>query len=599
MQRLDTNQSVSPPFALLLLAVITLGLYGSSLIEITIKPSSVGIDDQSLLQQLFDQKITLHDAFLRSGSGKYYRPFLVLSYLADKLLWGDLIFGYRLTNVLLHTCNVMLVYLLGAKILRATRYARASALGSAVLFAVHPIAVESVSWISGRTDLLAAAFSLAAFSLFLSDGRKKMLCAIPLGLAAALSKETGIVVFILFLGWETYFGRSFDSPRKNMTAFLFVLTAGCMAYLVGRHNALAAQDLSAELVWSRFRSPNLLHNLTLFVSSFGFYAKKFIIPYPLQFAIDTINVPWYAVLGSVLVVLFCAGFFYPAFARLHFYQFWAMLGVLPAAVVSITDIAWTPWAERYLYLSLAPLSILIADMFQALLVNVRDRYRYFLYGLAGMSIVIFAVSTVQRSHLWNDTTAFARDTCLKSPDFLPASVEYASVLSSNGLRDEAERQLHKAEMLVGPKHLLFFNLGTISLGKGDYAEARRYYLLALDEARIDKKLVLMGPSLRKNILTRLANLEMLESGRITDRSRKAEHQRKAVGHLIGAYDEDPSDYFLLYNIGKMYLSVGMNAEAARYFEEFILRWKNNDIYRQTAEGLLMKIRTHAVPAVPT
>lgn len=91
------------------------------------------------------------------------RPLIALSFIWDALLWGNNPLGYHLTNLLVHSASSALVFftlrrLLGADLTAATL--------SAVLFAVHPVHVEAVSWISGRNELISTFFYLSSFLTF-------------------------------------------------------------------------------------------------------------------------------------------------------------------------------------------------------------------------------------------------------------------------------------------------------------------------------------------------------------------------------------------------------------------------------------------------
>lgn len=115
------------------------------------------------------------------GSG-YYRPLVTLTYVLDRAIDGRRPFVYHLTNLLLHAAAV-LALLFAARSFGASD---AEAAWAAALFAVHPVHLESVAWISGRTDTLCAAFLLSALA---ARGRSSW----ALGAAALLAKEQAIV----------------------------------------------------------------------------------------------------------------------------------------------------------------------------------------------------------------------------------------------------------------------------------------------------------------------------------------------------------------------------------------------------------------------
>src|SRR5205814_4451915 len=85
-----------------------------------------------------------------------YYPLVFSSYWLEQRLWGDSTTGYHLVNLLLHIGCVVLVL----KILRLLRVPGAEL--AAIIFALHPVNVETVAWISERKNVLSGVFGLAA-----------------------------------------------------------------------------------------------------------------------------------------------------------------------------------------------------------------------------------------------------------------------------------------------------------------------------------------------------------------------------------------------------------------------------------------------------
>ncbi len=139
----------------------------------------------------------LRDLFFPLGADQpYLRPLPPLTYYIDDLLWGErLVWGWHLTNVLLHAANAaVLAWLL-------LRVGRGVALLGGVIFAVQPVAAEPVTWISARPDLLmagAAMLSLAAFA-----GGRRLLSALLL-VVALLSKEAAVSLPFIVTAWVMY-----------------------------------------------------------------------------------------------------------------------------------------------------------------------------------------------------------------------------------------------------------------------------------------------------------------------------------------------------------------------------------------------------------
>lgn len=125
------------------------------------------LDLQTLIRFFTDKEVFVH------AVGEVYRPLAILTYAIDYKLFGLDPFGYHLTNIILHTLNSILAFLVASIIIkpvtRNTQYASRNtlpALFTGILFAVHPIHTEAVGWIKDRDDLLALFFFLIAFYLF-------------------------------------------------------------------------------------------------------------------------------------------------------------------------------------------------------------------------------------------------------------------------------------------------------------------------------------------------------------------------------------------------------------------------------------------------
>jgi len=84
----------------------------------------------------------------------YYRPLFWVSFLVDRSLWGLDAFGYHLTNVILHAAATFVSFMLFNRILGAQRVATFAS----VLFALHPVHSEAVSFVSARVFLLTFPF---------------------------------------------------------------------------------------------------------------------------------------------------------------------------------------------------------------------------------------------------------------------------------------------------------------------------------------------------------------------------------------------------------------------------------------------------------
>src|SRR5215467_1778125 len=88
----------------------------------------------------------------------YYRPLVTLSFFLDMQVWGLRPFGFHLTSVLAHVAVTLAVLAVARRLMDG----ELAPMIGALVFALHPLHTESVSFVSGRTDILAAAFFLLA-----------------------------------------------------------------------------------------------------------------------------------------------------------------------------------------------------------------------------------------------------------------------------------------------------------------------------------------------------------------------------------------------------------------------------------------------------
>ena len=103
----------------------------------------------------------------RTDNGGFYRPVIDLSWKLDYLLHEENARGYHITNVSLHTMNV----LSGTWLIYRIMGSFPAAILAGSLFALSPVHGEAIAWVSGRTDLLAAFFYLLSLHLYLTKIR--------------------------------------------------------------------------------------------------------------------------------------------------------------------------------------------------------------------------------------------------------------------------------------------------------------------------------------------------------------------------------------------------------------------------------------------
>lgn len=190
-------------------------------------------------------------SYSTTGAGDFFRPLVALSFFADYRLWGLEAAGYHLTNVALHVGNSLLVlavaWLLAPVDSGNSRSRRRVSILAGVVFLLLPYHTEAVSWMSGRTDVLATFFTLSSLVAYLvgRPSRKPswMTLSLVLFTCALLSKESVVAYPLVILGYETA-ALVRSSPKRTGLALaarrscpFFVLLG---AYVLVRRIALGA-----------------------------------------------------------------------------------------------------------------------------------------------------------------------------------------------------------------------------------------------------------------------------------------------------------------------------------------------------------------------
>jgi tetratricopeptide (TPR) repeat protein len=186
-----------------------------------------------------------------SADAPDYLPLTWTSFWVEWRLWGDRAVGYHVVNVVLHAGAAVLLW----RVLRALRVPGAYV--GALLFALHPAAVESVAWISERKNTLSLVFFLATALAWIaarkaerdggaSPGRGRALHVLAIALfgLALLSKSSVVMLPVALLGVAAAEGGFSRRDVVNaLPLFALALAAGIATIWFQAHNALAGETL--------------------------------------------------------------------------------------------------------------------------------------------------------------------------------------------------------------------------------------------------------------------------------------------------------------------------------------------------------------------
>lgn len=571
-------------FAVLLLVFVTLGIYYPSIFA-----GANSVDDVQIITAFVNaDRLDLKGLFLPGSSGYYYRPLLGVTFVFDNIVWGMRESFMHLENVVFHAVNVILVFLVAGNVAR--RYAIDDStfpFAAALLFAIHPINTESVNWISGRTDLLAGIFILISILLLLNALQRNsiLMCAVAAlsFLLSCFAKEVavfalpGLLFIVLF---HDSHGTTLERLRNRWLYCLF-LSSSAITYFFFRAVAFSSSDTGIKTAVSVVNSQGLtaLNAIRITLKAFGFYLKKIFIPWPLNFAIVKVS-DLYVIAGVILLLAVIFMLYKRNLISAFFLISFCVLS--PALLVVFGKMAWTPLAERYLYVPCTTFSIALSLLIYRSLPPDRQVYRKPLYALFTIVFVFSAYSTVNRNIVWQSNVTLFQDTLRKSPGFFLAQNALAHALEEAGRSAEAKQIVLSMVAPEGNKRgekLVDSNRAKILAAEGDLSGAKKLLLRNIEDsgvfyANIAEQII----SIDMNLLSKERN------------ERKKQELRQEVVRLLLKLSETSNDPLYYYRIGQFYLHTGDKTKAQHYFAEAYQRSPDGAYYKPAAKKLADKLK---------
>ena len=462
-------------------ACLAFGAYVNSLSN-----GFVGDDKEQLLQ---NPAVSGHQfgAFFTAGvwafrgvRSNYYRPLQFTVYALLHSLFGVEAFRFHLAMVLLHVLNTSLVYWLTLRIVSRARVA----LAAAALFALHPIHTETVDWIASLPDLMMTAFVVLALWRFVREDAAPRPRQIPLHcamyLGALLSKETGVVLLPLYLGFELIqLRRPLRELGKNAVLYGSLLATGG-AYLAMRWVALGGLAPGQETFHRLGPAEFFLSGIV----AAGHYAGSLILPFDLNYfhvfhATRTVTLPFLLALAAI-VTLGAVAFRSQTSSAVRYGLFWIAVTLAPA--LNLTGVGQNVFAERYLYLPSVGLAWMAGLAFDWMAAR-QPRVAW----TAAAAILCAATwQTVSRNGDWRDDFTLLRKTVAQSPE---AGIMHNNLAGAYVERNDLDHALEQERLAVQfePRSAPFHkNLGLLLMVRdprsaiAEFEEAQRLQPSASD-----------------------------------------------------------------------------------------------------------------------
>ena len=526
----------------------------------------------------------------------YWIPVTLVSLMLDAQLWGQNAGGFHITNLLLHLANVVLFFLL---VRRLTGRWRESVLAAA-LFALHPIHVQSVAWVTERKDVLSCFFWLASLLAYLAFLRRRsatrysaVALFFGLGLMAKPMLVTLPVVLLVLDHWPL--GRT-GGPR------------GCVAGLIAAWKPLVlekaplfAMALAAALLTIAAQSAERalvpLHSLPFglraanAVVSAATYLGKAVVPHPMHLIYLYPQGGWgpwrIAASAAVLVGISVASVL---LRRRHGYLIagwlWFLGALIP--VSGLFQAGVEVMADRFAYVPFQGLYLAASLDLATVASRLRAKPLLLAAGAAAWIGALALTAGVQVA-AWRDTETLFRRAVATDPGNWIAQANLGIGLLERGELDAATAQFTLAleiaprELAAGLKFDKALVFGKALLRRGAYHEAERLLAVALalqpdnfsaltqlgqalagdgrweEAAQVGEKAVQIEPG-NADAHTRLGMA-------LSALGRRAE----ALEHFRTALRSDPDNDNARYNLALSLIEQGRFAEAVPLLEELCRR----------------------------
>jgi len=495
--------------------------------------------------------------------GYYWAPLLALSYRMDYQLYGLWPGGYHLINVLVHGATAVLLFL----ILREMTGALWRSAFVASVFAVHPLRVESVAWVTERKDVLSGLFFVLTLGAYVSyvrhlgskGSRGRYLAVAFLFAMGLMSKPPSLVTlpFVLLLldYWPlNRFGQPVSADVRAKTIRWqdsFTVFKGLVIEKIPLFALSAASCAVTILTGTQILMPVEHHSIAArlgnaiasYMAYLGqtFYPANLAVFYPFPAS----SVASWKILSS-LVLLASISVIVFALRRSHRYLVvgWLWyLGML-TPMIGVIQAGEQARADRFTYLPQIGLLLLIAWAMGDLCASRRYGRLVLCVGALMAVAALMACAHLQTTR-WKNSESLWSHTLACTSDNNIAHNNLGTALLQTGRADEAAIHFQKA-LEVQPKYPeAHNNLGNVFFQKGRVDEAIAHYQKALE---INPKFALA----RYNL-----GVTFLQNRRVPE----------AVGYFQRALEIEPDFAKAHYNLGIALVQLGRLSEAIVHYNK--------------------------------
>ncbi|MEX2379508.1 MAG: tetratricopeptide repeat protein [Vicingaceae bacterium] len=402
--------------------------------EFTHLDDQVQVVENSTIQKLDWTNIR---AIFSSTSVGMYQPLSSLLYAITYQFNGADAFNFHLLSLLFHFFNIFLIY----SLLQKLNIDKINALLLTAVFALHPMQVESVSWVSAFSNLTYSCFYLAALIKYRDFQRnnrgRQFALTLLFFILALLSKSTAVTLPLLLLASDYFEDHKIKSKNWLNKLPFFALSIGFgLITIFSRESAGHLSDLSVQFDW--------FDRIFLVSYSVLFYPFKWIFPFELSAfypypELSNGLLPWIYYASTVALIV--AFWLIWKHRKRTYLLFGALIYLLSISVVlQIIPVGNQLTTDRYIYLPMLGLLIMIYELIRS--IQIRK-----LLPLFGIWTLLLLLASHQRTKVWTNDQLIWEDVIEKHPNVAQAYNNLGSYLLQKGQAQKAFNHFNKAVQL--------------------------------------------------------------------------------------------------------------------------------------------------------
>jgi len=444
-----------------LIILLTVVVYSRSL-----KNGFTNWDDDKMIienKDIRDLNVQSISTMFSSYYVNMYHPLTTLSFATEYHFFGEKPLPYHMTNLILHLLNILLVYWF--ILLISGRKETAGIV--ALFFAVHPMHVESVAWVTERKDVLFTLFfmsSLIAYHYF--KKRKKtsyILLTFLLFVLSLLSKSAAVVLPIILILMDWFYDKklTFKILLQKIPFLALSLVFGIVS--------LISQSVFKDDNIVNFNF-NILDRVFMISYSLSFYLIKFFVPFGMSAAHPFplknngfLPVTYYL---SFLFIIFVA-FLLFRLIRSKFAEkfkkeliFGLLFYMIMLAPIIHLTVGFCLVAERYTYVPYIGLLFIVSSMFFNKYRELKKNVKTLFYFSVAIFMMAFSISSFSRTGVWKNSIVLWTDVIDKYPaNSVLAYNNRSDVKAKAGDYEGAIEDLNKAISQTQDYFSLYCNRG--------------------------------------------------------------------------------------------------------------------------------------------